>query len=582
MRKCLNQLLATSKEMNIFVFLMLFFFISGCDFREFKSSPNQTIIEIPKIIGVNLNSDKRLYGLGNSIEILISFDHPVIVETSGGRHPSIILTFKEFSRSAQYKSGSGTKTLLFQYIVTAEDGNSILVEMVSSISLNGASISSRSGNEAILDLIPIKIGGIDATAPLFPSGLSLYDPLISPSNDPTPEIIISGVEPLAKVELFSDSSCNTSVSPQEPVLPNESTVNIIANTIASEGTVTYYARQTDEAGNESLCSIANLSYEYDGSIPNAPSGLSLYDPSTSPGNDPTLEILVSGVEPLAKVELFSDSSCNTSVSPQESVLPNESTVNIIANTIASEGTVTYYARQTDEAGNESLCSIANLSYEYDGTIPNAPSGLRLHDPSISPSNDPTPEIIISGVETLAKVELFSDSSCNTSVSPQESVLPNESTVNIIANTIASEGTVTYYARQTDEAGNESLCSIANLSYEYNEAIPNVPSGLSLYDPSTSPSNDPTPEIIISGVEALAKVELFSDSSCNTSVSPQESVLPNESTVNIIANTITSEGTVTYYARQTDEAGNESLCSIANLSYEYDGSIPNAPSGLRLT
>ena len=170
------------------------------------------------------------------------------------------------------------------------------------------------------------------------------------------------------------------------------------NTIASEGTVTYYARQTDEAGNKSLCSIANLSYEYNEAIPNVPSGLSLYDPSISPSNDPTPEILVSGVEPLAKVELFSDSSCNTSVSPQEPVLPNESTVNIIANTIASEGTVTYYTRQIDEVGNESPCSIANLSYEYDGTIPNTPSGLILHDPSTSPGNDPTPEITVSGVE----------------------------------------------------------------------------------------------------------------------------------------------------------------------------------------
>ena len=247
--KYLNQLLASLKGMSTFVFLILFFFISGCDFGEFKSIPNQTIIEIPKIIGVNLNSDKHIYGLGNSIEILINFDHPVVVKTSGERQPNITLIFKGLSRSAQYKSGSGTKTLLFQYIVVAEDGDSILVEMASSISLNGASISSRSGNKAILDLIPIKIGGIDATTPLFPSGLSLHSNTASLSNDPTPEIVISGVESLAIVQLFSDNACSITASNSKEVLENESTVTIEANTITAKGTVTYYARQTDPAGN---------------------------------------------------------------------------------------------------------------------------------------------------------------------------------------------------------------------------------------------------------------------------------------------------------------------------------------------
>ena len=80
--------------------------------------------------------------------------------------------------------------------MAVNDENSDLVEMGSTINLNGAAISSSSGNNAILDLKPIKIGGIDTIIPLSPSGLSLHDPLTSPSNDSTPEITISGVEPL--------------------------------------------------------------------------------------------------------------------------------------------------------------------------------------------------------------------------------------------------------------------------------------------------------------------------------------------------------------------------------------------------
>ena len=576
MSNALDQLRIIIKEKTLF--LTFLFLVVGCD-GGFKATSSNGIIKFPKVVDIKLDSDKKLYGLGSSIGILIRFSHPVIVKSDGEKTPSITLTFIGLSRNAQYISGTGTKTLLFQYIVAVNDENSNLVEMGSTINLNGASISSSSGNNAILDLKPIKIGGIDAIIPLSPSGLSLHDPSTSPSNDLTPEIIVSGVEPLAKVELFSDSSCNTSVSSSALVLENKSTVNIIASTITSEGTTTYYARQTDQAGNESLCSSASLSYEYDETIPNPPSDLSLHDPSTSPSNDSTPEITVSGVEPLAKVELFSDSSCNTIVSSSVSVLENEFTVNIIANTITSDSTVTYYARQTNQTGHESPCSSASLSYEYDGTQPAKPR-LSLNDPSTSPSNDPTPEIMISGVESLAKVELFDAWFCHGSVISQKSVPANESTVNIIANTITSNSTITYYVRQTDQAGNESICS-RRLFYEYDGTQPMPPSSLSLHDPSRSPSNDSTPEIIVSGVEPLAKVELFSDNSCSTSVSPQEFVPTDEFTVNIIATAITSNGTVTYYTRQTDRGGNESLCSNTSLSYEYDETIPNSPSDLSL-
>ena len=578
MSNCLDQLRIIIKEKILF--LTFFFLVVGCD-GGFKAISSKVIIKFPKVVDIKLDSEKKLYGLGSSIGILIRFSHPVIVKSDGEKTPSITLSFIGLSRNAQYISGTGTKTLLFQYIVAVNDENSDLVEMGSTINLNGTSISSSSGNNAILDLKPIKIGGIDAIIPLSPSGLSLHDPLTSPSNDPTPEITVSGVEPFAKVEIFKDSSCNTSVNSSASVLQNESTVNIIASTITSEGATTYYARQTDQAGNESLCSSASLSYEYDGTRPARPSGLSLHEPLTSPNNDSTPEIMVSGVEHLAKVELFSDNFCSTSVSPQVSVEVNESTVNIIANTIASDSTVTYYARQTDQAGNESPCSSTSLSYQYDGTIPRVPIYISLHDPLVSPSNDATPEFSVFGVEPLATVELFSDSSCETSVSPQFIHTTMEPEINIIANTITSNSIVTYYARQTDQAGNESLCTKRGLSYEYDETTLNRPSGLSLHNPLVSPGNNPTPEITVSGVDPLAIVELFSDSSCETSISPQVSVEVNESTVNIIANTIASDSTVTYYARQKNQEGNESLCSSARLSYKYDGTIPRAPLILRL-
>ena len=304
--------------------------------------------------------------------------------------------------------------------------------------------------------------------PRAPLGLSLHSPPTSPSNDPTPEIIVSVFEIASRtsVALFSDSSCATIASPYEQLDITTTLLSPSKRTllILMAQSLTTLADGIDKR-HVSPCSVANLSYEYDSQIPNAPSGLSLHNLS-SPGHDSTPEIIVSGVEPLATVELFSDSSCSTSASSQESVLPNESTVNIVANSITSDGTVIYYARQTDPEGRRSICSSQSLSYTYDGTPPDPPSGLSLHNLSTSPSNNSTPEIIVSGVEALATVELFSDNSCTTSVSPQKAERQGESTVNIIANAFSASGTVTYYAHQTDKAGNTSNCSSSSVTYQY--------------------------------------------------------------------------------------------------------------------
>ena len=423
----------------------------------------------------------------------------------------------------------------------------------------------------------------EGTVPTPPSGLSLHSPLMSPSNDPTPEILVSGVESLATVELYSDSSCLMSASSLASVTQSGSSVTVEANAFTSDGSITYYAHQTDTAGNLSDCSTATISYTYDGTIPTSPSGLALHSPSTSPSNDDsTPEILVSGVEPLSTVELYSDSFCQMSTSSPVSVSQGESSVIIEANAFTSDGSITYYARQTDTSGNLSNCSTATISYTYDGTIPTSPSGLALHSPSTSPSNDPTPEILVAEVESLATVELYSDSSCQVSTSSPVAVSQGESIVIIEANAFTNDGSITYYARQIDTAGNSSNCSTATISYTYDGTIPTSPSGLALHSPSTSPSNDdPTPKILVSGVEPLATIELYSDSSCQVSTSSPVSVLQSESSVIIEANAFTNDGSITYYARQIDTAGNSSNCSTATISYTYDGTIPTSPSGLAL-
>ena len=249
----------------------------------------------------------------------------------------------------------------------------------------------------------------------------------------------------------------------------------------------------------------------------------------------------------------------------------QSSVTIASNALTSDGTVTYHARQTDAAGNISPCSSANASYVYDQTA-TAPSGVSLHDPATSPGNDATPQIAVSGVEAGASVELYSESTCGTSISSSAVVSVGQSSVTIASNALTSDGTVTYHARQTDAAGNISPCSSASASYVYDQTA-TAPSGVSLHDPATSPGNDATPQIAVSGVEAGASVELYSESTCSTSISSPAVVSPGQSSVTIASNALTSDGAVTYYARQTDPVGNISACSSLYASYSYYRSNP---------
>ena len=112
------------------------------------------------------------------------------------------------------------------------------------------------GNPFQIDTYFVK----DVTAPTPPSGVSLHDPTASPAEDLTPEIAVSGVESNARVELYSDSGCSTSVSSSALVASSESSITIVGNALSGASTVTYYARQTDPAGNTSPCSSANVSY----------------------------------------------------------------------------------------------------------------------------------------------------------------------------------------------------------------------------------------------------------------------------------------------------------------------------------
>ena len=131
--------------------------------------------------------------------------------------------------------------------------------------------------------------------------------------------------------------------------------------------------------------------------------------------------------------------------------------------------------------------------------------------------------------------------------------------------LASGTSYSYRVRAMDSQGNVDS-NTNNFSFTTNSA-PDIPSGLSLSSPSSSPGFDQTPTVAVSGVKSGDTIRLFTDSSCSTQVG---SAVSTGTSVNITASSLSS-ASYTFYANAT--GANTSACSAASISYVL-GSCPD--------
>ena len=427
----------------------------------------------------------------------------------------------------------------------------------------------------------------DILAPEPPASLALEDPAISPGTDPTPTINVSGVEGEAVVTLYKDSSCEMPISDSARVFSGESAVSITAKSLGGGGgdvTMTFFANQRDKGGNESPCSRVGVTYVFDVTAPEAPTALVMETPSTSRGLSATPTIKVSGVEERAMVILYRDSVCETPVSESVQVDWGEDEVSITSYDISRDDNqdveVSFYAVQIDRVGNRSPCSTATVSYIADLVGPSRPTALNMNTPSSNSGENPTPIILVEGVEEGARVTLYSDNTCSSAISSAQTVQEGETSILITSNDLGtSDISLAYYSAQVDTFNRSSGCSSANVPYNFDFVVPK-PSRLVLQDPSTSPGVDPTPTIRIEGLTPGFQVRLYSDSACTNSMTVWYAVPSGRNSVALISNNLgSSDRTVTYYAIQRKD-GESSGCSTASVTYEFDHPVP-PPSGLSL-
>ena len=122
---------------------------------------------------VHATSSNGTYAIGEVINLTVSFNEAVLVDTSSG---TITLQLETGSsdRCATYTSGSGSSSLTFQYTVKEGDNTTDLDQLSSSsLTLNGGTINDAAGNPANLTLAaPGETGSLAANADLAIDGVA--------------------------------------------------------------------------------------------------------------------------------------------------------------------------------------------------------------------------------------------------------------------------------------------------------------------------------------------------------------------------------------------------------------------------
>jgi len=106
----------------------------------------QTDVTAPRIVKMVATSDR--YEVGETVRIGVTFDEAVAVNASAGL-PTLVLSN---GGTAGYVGGNSTKTLYFDYAVTAQSGASSDLD-VNGVLLNGAQIRDGAGNLATLTVV---------------------------------------------------------------------------------------------------------------------------------------------------------------------------------------------------------------------------------------------------------------------------------------------------------------------------------------------------------------------------------------------------------------------------------------------
>ena len=276
----------------IILISLISFILTGCsggsDDGESLLGGNRGTSSLP---ASPLSIESGNYRNQNSIDLTVTFIQPVLVRENTER-PSIELTVGGQTRQAVYLSGSGTKSLVFRYMVQADDQDRDGIEVAEMIDvhdseINYAAFANLSGLASNLvslnvqtptNLSSVKIvsgGNVELTAPLHVQSNANLDIPITFNEDVMvdisggrPEIAIN-VDGSAQRAIYeSGSGSDTLVFryavPQDTL---EGEVTLVEGTIYHGERITYSADSVQVVANVGTPTESNFAVRVDNTAP---------------------------------------------------------------------------------------------------------------------------------------------------------------------------------------------------------------------------------------------------------------------------------------------------------------------------
>lgn len=351
---------------------------------------------------------------------------------------------------------------------------------------------------------------LDTGSPTPPTITSVNGVDATPAvgNDLTPAIVVSEVEAGDVVQVFEGSSlraARTVPAGGSTVTFNQGPLDVEV-VLAGDGDHTLTATSTDPQGNGSGTSP---SFVYTLDTGTTAPALASTSPAGSSTGKPPATVSAAYGERLDRVR----SSLSLTNGPGNSVAgtvgfsADAMTITFTPSSTLTEGGNVYSARAVVRDGNGNA-TTSTWTFSVDTTGPAAPTLTSVDGQTTSPAagTDASPAIVVSGVEAGHTVRIRDDGAVvGTKVVPggATSVTFNPAATDTDV-LLEGDGSHPLTATATDPAGNPSAASAA---FEYTLTTtfpaPDPPTVSSVDGRSTSPAagTDPTPTIVVSGVQA---------------------------------------------------------------------------------
>ena len=291
---------------------------------------------------------------------------------------------------------------------------------------------------------------------------------------------------------------------------------------------------------------------------------SLKSPVSNIASEVNPELRFEGLTIDDKITIYSDDQCSTKLT--ESTVASEMHDVVIA--LPTDGTYRFYTTNTRAPIAESDCSSFFVDYTLDRDI-SPITGVSVVD---AVSNDTTPDVTVSGIDNGDSVYLFTDQNCLLSSQVGFGIAADGPlTITLSSSALASDATYEIYARSSDVAGNQSVCSSMYAQYQLDTLAPAVPSLVELGSGTTATGTLTTPSIKVSGLAVGTNVSVFKDSNCSELVA---TAAVTTDPMTLISEELTTDGIYNFYANSSDAAGNNSTCSSSHATYSLDASVPD--------